>query len=110
MQIFFRTTFFHKNNISGVIDFYFSCTDIIVYEIAIAMNAWCFGENDIFDPKKASNLIVGYNSKRKLTEEEFDSLSILSQGAALRFLLTRLYDWFNTPKNILITKKNLMSI
>ena len=105
-DIFPDNIFFHKNNISGVIDFYFSCTDIIVYEIAIAMNAWCFGENDIFDPKKASNLIVGYNSKRKLTEEEFNSLSILSQGAALRFLLTRLYDWFNTPKNILIAKKN----
>ena len=105
-DIFPDNVFFNKNKVSGVIDFYFSCTDIIVYELAIAINAWCFDKNDIFYPKKASNLISGYNSKRTLSNAEFDNLSILSQGAALRFLLTRLYDWFNTPKEILITKKN----
>ena len=105
-DIFPDNVFFNKNKVSGVIDFYFSCTDIIVYELAIAINAWCFDKNDLFYPKKASNLISGYNSKRTLSNAEFDNLSILSQGAALRFLLTRLYDWFNTPKEILITKKN----
>ena len=105
-DVFPDNVFFNKNKVSGVIDFYFSCTDIIVYELAIAINAWCFDKNDIFYPKKASNLISGYNSKRTLSNAEFDNLSILSQGAALRFLLTRLYDWFNTPKEILITKKN----
>ena len=105
-DIFPDNVFFKNNKICGVIDFYFSCTDFLIYEIAIALNAWCFDNDKKFNFKKAKSLVRGYNSKKKISENELKSISILSQGAALRFLLTRLYDWFNTPKQAVLTKKN----
>ncbi len=108
-DIFPDNIFFDENNeICGVIDFYFSCNDLLMYEIAIALNAWCFENNKDFNPEKATNLVLGYNHVRNIKHEEILSLNILTQGASLRFLLTRLYDWFSTPKNALVSKKDPM--
>ncbi len=105
-DIFPDNIFFKNKKISGVIDFYFACTDIRVYEIAIALNAWCFDKNFVFDIKKAKNLIKGYHSQIQLSNTEIRYLPLLGQAAALRFLLTRLYDWFNTSNKAFITKKD----
>ena len=98
--------FFKNNKISGIIDFYFSCTDILVYDLAIAVNAWCFDNDEIFNKTKFESLINGYQSIRKLNKEELFYLPLLSQAAALRFLLTRIYDWANTPKSADVIPKN----
>ena len=98
--------FFKNNKISGVIDFYFSCTDILVYDLAIAVNAWCFDSEKIFNETKFKSLINGYQSVRELNKEELFYLPLLSQAAALRFLLTRIYDWANTPKNADVIPEN----
>ena len=105
-DIFPDNVFFKNNEICGIIDFYFSCTDFLIYEIAIALNAWCFDNEKKFNFEKAQSLVKGYNSKKKITIKELKAISILSQGASLRFLLTRLYDWFNTPKEAILNKKN----
>jgi len=105
-DMFPDNVFFKDNKISGVIDFYFSCTDILVYDLAIAVNAWCFDNDKIFNENKFKSLIDGYQSIRKLSKEELFYLPLLSQAAALRFLLTRIYDWAHTPKNADVIPKN----
>ena len=105
-DMFPDNVFFKDNKISGVIDFYFSCTDILVYDLAIAVNAWCFDNDEIFNKNKFKSLIDGYQSIRKLSKEELFYLPLLSQAAALRFLLTRIYDWAHTPKNANVIPKN----
>ena len=105
-DMFPDNVFFKNNKISGIIDFYFSCTDILVYDLAIAVNAWCFDNNEIFNKTKFKSLINGYQSIRELNKEELFYLPLLSQAAALRFLLTRIYDWANTPKNADVIPKN----
>ena len=105
-DMFPDNVFFKDNEISGVIDYYFSCTDFLVYDIAIALNAWCFNDNVLFSKDKCNSLINGYRSVRKLTKDELLYLPILSQAAALRFLLTRTYDWVHTPKNADVVPKN----
>ena len=98
--------FFINDKITGVIDFYFSCTDILAYDLAIAINAWCFDKQDNFEDKKYEAIIKGYNSKRKLTNDEEFFLPLLCQAASLRFLLTRLFDWVNTPIEANVVPKN----
>ena len=105
-DMFPDNVFFYDNKISGVIDFYFSCIDILAYDLAIAINAWCFDKNFVFNEKKFNSLITGYSSIRNLSEEELFYLPLLSQAAAMRFLLTRLYDWFHTSKNANVVPKN----
>ena len=105
-DMFPDNVFFKDNKISGVIDFYFSCTDILVYDLAIAVNAWCFDNDEIFNEAKFKSLINGYQSIRELNTEELFYLPLLSQAAALRFLLTRIYDWANTPENADVIPKN----
>ena len=105
-DMFPDNVFFYDNKISGVIDFYFSCIDILAYDLAIAINAWCFDDNFVFNDKKFNSLITGYSSIRNLSEEELFYLPLLSQAAAMRFLLTRLYDWVHTPKNAIVIPKN----
>jgi homoserine kinase type II len=105
-DMFPDNVFFKDNKISGVIDFYFSCTDILVYDLAIAVNAWCFDNDKIFNKNKFKSLIDGYQSIRKLSKEELFYLPLLSHAAALRFLLTRIYDWAHTPKNADVIPKN----
>ena len=108
-DLFIDNIFFNKNKFSGFIDFYFSCNDYLMYEIAICVNSLCFDKKNnsfILNNKKVKNLIDGYESVRILSKKEKDSLNILCRGAALRYLLTRIYDYFNTPKNALIQIKD----
>ena len=108
-DLFIDNIFFHKGKFGGFIDFYFSAYDFQAYELAICLNSLCFDKikNKFkFNKKKASKLFKGYESIRKLKPEEKKSMKILCKGSALRYLATRAYDYINTPKNILIKKKD----
>jgi len=108
-DLFIDNIFFKNNKFSGYIDFYFACNDFLIYEIAICINALCFDKKNnkfIFNKKKSTNLIKGYSKIRKFSINEKKSLNILCKGAALRYLLTRTYDYLNTPKNAIIKIKN----
>ena len=108
-DLFIDNIFFNKDKLSGVIDFYFAANDFFMYEIAICINALCFDKkkNKFFiNKQKVKNLIKGYESVRKITIREKKSLNILCRGAAIRYLLTRLYDYSNTPKTALIQIKD----
>ncbi len=108
-DLFIDNIFFKKNKFAGFIDFYFSCNDYLMYEIAICINALCFDKKNnkfILNKQKVKNLIKGYQSVKKISQKEKDSLNILCRAAALRYLLTRIYDYFNTPKTALIKIKD----
>ena len=108
-DLFIDNIFFKKNKFHGYIDFYFACNDFLMYEIAICINALCFDKKNnkfIFNKKKSTNLIRGYSKIRKFSVKEKKSLNVLCKGAALRYLLTRTYDYLNTPKNAVIKIKN----
>ena len=108
-DLFIDNIFFKKNKFHGYIDFYFACNDFLMYEIAICINALCFDKKNnkfIFNKKKSSNLIKGYSKIRRFSDKEKKSLNILCKGAALRYLLTRTYDYLNTPKSAVIKIKN----
>ena len=108
-DLFIDNIFFKNNKFYGYIDFYFSSNDFLIYEIAICINALCFDKkkgNFIFNKKKSKNLLKGYSSLRKLSKDEKNSLNVLCRGAALRYLLTRTYDYLNTPKSAIIKIKN----
>jgi homoserine kinase type II len=95
-DLFPDNIFFRNNKVSGIIDFYFACNDFFAYEIAICINSLCFDNNSTFNMTKAKNLIDGYTSIKTLSEDEKKYLPILSMGAAMRFFLTRLYDFYHT--------------
>ena len=95
-DLFPDNIFFTNNKVSGIIDFYFACNDFFAYEIAICINSLCFDNNSTFNMTMAKNLIDGYTSIRTLSEDEKKYLPILSMGAAMRFFLTRLYDFYHT--------------
>lgn len=105
-DLFPDNVFFQNRQVSGLIDFYFACTDFLAYDLAICLNAWCFPDEQAFEPSFAAGILQGYESVRPLSEAEKAALPILCQGAAIRFLLTRLYDWINTPANALVTRKD----
>jgi homoserine kinase type II len=105
-DLFPDNVFFLDGRLSGLIDFYFACTDLYAYDIAVCLNAWCFDLDFSFNVTRARALLAGYSDVRPLTEGERRALPVLAQGAALRFLLTRLYDWLNTPEGALVTRKN----
>ena len=108
-DLFIDNIFFKKNKISGIIDFYFAANDYFMYEIAICINALCFDKkNPLFqlNKQKVKNLIKGYESVRKISLKEKKSLNILCRAAAMRYFLTRLYDYTNTPKTALIKIKD----
>lgn len=105
-DLFPDNVFFRNGYLSGIIDFYFACTDAYAYDIGICLNAWCFEPDLSFNVTKARRLLAGYQRVRPLEPEEIASLHIMAQGAAIRFLLTRLYDWVNTPKDALVTPKD----
>jgi homoserine kinase type II len=97
---------FTAGRVSALIDFYFACTDIRAYDLAVMHGAWCFStDGSVFFADRAAALIAGYRSAHPLSEAERAAMSILCRGAALRFLLTRAYDWINTPANALVTRK-----
>ena len=108
-DLFIDNIFFKNNKMSGIIDFYFAANDFYMYEIAICVNALCFDKNNTkfsINKKKVKNLIKGYESIRKISKREKKSLNILCRGAAMRYFLTRLYDYTNTPKTALIKIKD----
>ena len=108
-DLFIDNIFFKKKKFSGFIDFFFACNDFLIYEIAIAINALCFDNKSrkfIFNKNKSRNLIKGYSKVRTLSNIEKKSLNILCRGAALRYLLSRTYDYFNTPKSAIIKIKD----
>jgi homoserine kinase type II len=108
-DLFIDNIFFNKDKLSGVIDFYFAANDFFMYEIAICINALCFDKKRNkfkINKQKVKKLIKGYESVRKITIKEKKSLNILCRGAAIRYLLTRLYDYSNTPKTALIQIKD----
>tara|TARA_Y100000589_G_scaffold105502_1_gene99981 strand:- start:1521 stop:2474 length:954 start_codon:yes stop_codon:yes gene_type:complete len=97
--------FFSNQNVTGVIDFYFSCYDLMAYDLAITTNAWCFKKGK-FNKSKFQNLIFGYESVRTLTEHEKKKFNILLRGASLRFLLTRIFDYVYGKQNRFLKKKD----
>ena len=108
-DLFHDNIFFIKDKFSGIIDFYFSCEDFFAFEIAICFNALCFDglkENLSFNVTKAKNFIDGYSSIRKLSDSEKQNMKVLSQGAALRFLLTRVFDALNTVEGAIVKVKD----
>jgi len=108
-DLFIDNIFFNKNKFAGFIDFYFSCNDYSMYEIAICINALCFDNKKnkfVLNKQKVKSLIKGYQFIKKISQKEKDALNILCKGAALRYLLTRVYDYFNTPKTALIKIKD----
>jgi len=110
-DLFSDNIFFKNNKFSGIIDFYFSCNDFYAFEIAICFNALCFDgpqKNLSFNVTKAKNFIDGYSEVRKLSDEEKKSIKVLSQGSALRFLLTRVFDSLNTVEGAIVKVKDPM--
>jgi homoserine kinase type II len=105
-DLFPDNVFFIGKTLSGLIDFYFACEDAFAYDLAICLNAWCFEPDGAFNATKARAMLQGYESLRPLDAGERAALPILSRGAAMRFLLTRLYDWLNVPPGALVKPKN----
>lgn len=105
-DLFPDNVFFKENKLSGFIDFYFACTDFLAYDLAIALNAWCFTEEGTYLSERGSALLAGYQSIRALTKQEKTYFPLFAKGAALRFLLTRLHDWIHTPSTAIVTPKD----
>ena len=108
-DLFSDNIFFKDDKLSGIIDYYFSCYDFYAFEIAICLNALCFegmNENLSFNITKSKKFIDGYSSIRQLTEEEKKSLKVLCQGAAIRFLLTRVFDYLNLTEGAIVKIKD----
>ena len=106
-DLFPDNVFFLDGRLSGLIDFYFAATDILAYDVAVCLNAWCFEPDLRFNVTKARALLRGLRRRRgRCRAAERAALPVLCQGAAIRFLLTRLYDWVNTPPGALVTRKD----
>ena len=105
-DLFPDNVFFLGDKLSGLIDFYFACTDFLAYDLAICINAWCFEPDNSFNATKARLMVKAYDAHRKLPEAELAALPILARGSALRFLLTRLYDWLNHPEGAFVKPKD----
>jgi homoserine kinase type II len=105
-DLFPDNVFFLDGKISGLIDFYFAATDVLAYDVAVCLNAWCFERDFSFNVTKSQALLRGYEAHRALTLAERAALPVLAQGAAIRFLLTRLYDWLNARAGALVTPKD----
>ncbi len=96
------------DDVCGLIDFYFACTDITAYDLAVTHSAWCFDSAGQFRPDIARALLAGYDQTRPLSQAERAALPTLARGAAMRFLATRAYDWLNTPADAMVTRKDPM--
>jgi homoserine kinase type II len=105
-DLFPDNVFFRDHELTGLIDFYFACTDFLAYDVAICLNAWCFEPDCSFNVTKARLLVGNYLRERVLLPAELDLLPLLARGSALRFLLTRLYDWLNQPVGALVRPKD----
>jgi homoserine kinase type II len=107
-DLFPDNVFFLGDRLSGIIDFYFACTDFLAYDLAICLNAWCFQQDFSFNVTKAKLMFESYRKVRPIPEAEMQALPLLARGAALRFLLTRLYDWLNHPPGAFVKPKDPM--
>lgn len=105
-DLFTDNVFFIGDSLSGLIDFYFACTDAFAYDLAVCLNAWCFDPDGTFHRDMATALFAGYEAVRPLEPAEVAALPILCRGAALRFMLTRLVDWLNVPPGALVKPKD----
>ncbi|WP_395515445.1 homoserine kinase [Pseudorhizobium flavum] len=105
-DLFQDNVFFLGDQLSGLIDFYFACNDMLAYDVAICLNAWCFEKDGSYNLTKGMALLEGYDAVRRLSRQERDALPVLCRGSALRFFLTRLYDWLTTPEGALVVKKD----
>ena len=105
-DLFPDNVLFIGGKVSGLIDFYFACNDAFAYDIAVMLNAWCFEQDGAYNITKGKSLLSAYRQHRELTVQEIEALPILARGAALRFLLTRLYDWLNPDPSALVRPKD----
>src|SRR6266700_4210442 len=105
-DLFPDNVFFLGDKLSGLIDFYFACTDALAYDVAICLNAWCFEADHSYNVTKGKSLLSSYAAVRPLSAGERRALALLARGAALRFLLTRLVDWFDVPPGALVKPKD----
>ena len=105
-DLFPDNVFFRDTEVSGLIDFYFAATDLCAYDVAVCLNAWCFEPDLSFNVTKARALLGAYGAGRALAPAELAALPVLAQGAAIRFALTRLYDWVHTPPGALVVRKD----
>lgn len=105
-DLFPDNVFFLGDRLSGLIDFYFACNDFYAYDLATCLNAWCFEKDHAFNLTKGAALLAGYQSVRPLSAAEVAALPILARGSALRFMLTRLYDWLTIPDGALVQKRD----
>lgn len=105
-DLFPDNVFFRGETLSGLIDFYFACTDLIAYDVSVCMNAWCFERDRSFNVTKARLLLANYRKVRPFSQEEVAALPILARGSAARFLLTRLYDWLHRPEGAYVQPKD----
>lgn len=105
-DLFPDNVFFLGDQLSGLIDFYFACNDALIYDVAIALNAWCFESDHSFNMTKGQALLKGYQAVRSIQPEERQALPLLARAAALRFLLTRAHDWLHTSAEALVKRKD----
>ncbi|HEY0832587.1 MAG TPA: homoserine kinase [Azospirillum sp.] len=105
-DLFPDNVFFQGERLTGLIDFYFACNDFLAYDVAICLNAWCFEPDGAFNATKARLLLSNYQKVRPLSAAELAALPLLARGSAVRFLLTRLYDWLNHPPGAFVQPKD----
>ncbi len=105
-DLFPDNVFFLSDRLSGIIDFYFACNDFFAYDLAVCLNAWCFEPDNAFNITKARLMLQAYRARRPISTAEFEALPLFARGSALRFLLTRLYDWLNHPPGALVEPKD----
>lgn len=105
-DLFPDNVFFLGDRLSGLIDFYFACTDTLAYDIAICLNAWCFETDYSYNVTKGRALLQGYAKVRRMSDAELEAMPVLARGAALRFLLTRLVDWLDVPPGAMVRPKS----
>ncbi len=105
-DLFPDNVFFRHGKLTGLIDFYFACTDMFAYDLGVCLNAWCFEPDLSFNITKAKRLLTAYRKVRDFSADELAALPLLARGAAMRFALTRLYDWLHTPARAMVTRKD----
>ncbi len=105
-DLFPDNVFFVGDSLSGLIDFYFACNDFFAYDLAICLNAWCFERDRSFNITKARGMLSAYRGVRAFSEAELAAMPVLARGSALRFLLTRLYDWLHHPEGAMVKPKD----
>ena len=107
-DLFPNNVLFIGDKLTGLIDFYFACEDILAYDLGICLNSWCFEADGSFNLTKSRAILKAYDKVRPLSEAEFKAIPVLAAGSAMRFFLTRLYDWFHTPTDALVSPKDPM--